>query len=154
MIDLDPDLWRTVIEVNLTGSFLMSKIFGQLMVEAGAGGSIINISSIAGKKLSPNTAAYAASKAGLQALSACMAQEVAGAGVRVNTICPGIIDTSRMDDLGRGEVWDNVIKELVPLGRPGTGEDIAHIVVYLCSDEGSWVTGQAWNVDGGTVVQH
>jgi 3-oxoacyl-[acyl-carrier protein] reductase len=154
VIDLDPGLWRTVLDVNLTGSFLMSKIFGRLMVDSGAGGSIINISSIAGKKLSPNTSAYAASKAGLQALSACMAQEVAGAGVRVNTICPGIIDTSRMDDLGRGEVWENVIKELVPLGRPGTGEDIAHIVVYLCSDEGSWVTGQAWNVDGGTVVQH
>jgi NAD(P)-dependent dehydrogenase (short-subunit alcohol dehydrogenase family) len=154
VIDLDPDLWRTVIDVNLTGSFLMSKIFGRLMVESGAGGSIVNISSIAGKKLSPNTAAYAASKAGLQALSACMAQEVAEARVRVNTICPGLIDTSRMDDLGRGEVWDNVIKQLVPLGRPGTGEDIAHIVVYLCSDEGSWVTGQAWNVDGGTVVQH
>ena len=59
-----------------------------------------------------------------------------------------------MDDLGRGEVWESVIKQLVPLGRAGTGEDIAHIVVYLCSDEGSWVTGQAWNVDGGTVVQH
>jgi len=154
VIDLDPDLWRTVIDVNLTGSFLMSKVFGRHLVESGNGGSIVNISSIAGKKLSPNTAAYAASKAGLQALTACMAQEVAPAGVRVNAICPGVIDTSRMDDLGRGEVWDEVIRTLVPMGRAGTGEDIAHIVVYLCSDEGSWVTGQAWNVDGGTVVQH
>ena len=59
-----------------------------------------------------------------------------------------------MDDLGRGEVWEQVIQELIPMGRAGTGEDIAHIVVYLCSDEGSWVTGQSWNVDGGTVVQH
>jgi 3-oxoacyl-[acyl-carrier protein] reductase len=154
VVDLDPDLWRTVIDVNLTGSFLMSKVFGRLLVASGAGGSIVNISSIAGKKLSPNTAAYAASKAGLQALTACMAQEVAGAGVRVNAICPGIIDTSRMDDLGRGEIWDNAIRDLVPMGRAGTGEDIAHSVVFLCSDEGAWVTGQAWNVDGGTVVQH
>jgi 3-oxoacyl-[acyl-carrier protein] reductase len=154
VIDLDPDLWRTVIDVNLTGSFLMSKVFGRHLVESGNGGSIVNISSIAGKKLSPSTAAYAASKAGLQALTACMAQEVALAGVRVNAICPGVIDTSRMDDLGRGEVWEEVIRTLVPMGRAGTGEDIAHIVVYLCSDEGSWVTGQAWNVDGGTVVQH
>jgi 3-oxoacyl-[acyl-carrier protein] reductase len=154
VIDLDPDLWRTVIDVNLTGSFLMSKVFGRHLVESGHGGSIVNISSIAGKKLSPSTAAYAASKAGLQALTACMAQEVALAGVRVNAICPGVIDTSRMDDLGRGEVWEEVIRTLVPMGRAGTGEDIAHIVVYLCSDEGSWVTGQAWNVDGGTVVQH
>ena len=154
VIDLDPDLWRTVIDVNLTGSFLMSKVFGRRLVESGNGGSIINISSIAGKKLSPSTAAYAASKAGLQALTACMAQEVAGAGVRVNAVCPGVIDTSRMDDLGRGEVWDELVRTMIPMGRPGTGEDIAHICVYLCSDEGSWVTGQAWNVDGGTVVQH
>src|SRR5262245_23718822 len=66
VIDLDPGLWRTVIDVNLTGSFYMSKVFGRLMVESGQGGSIVNISSIAGKKLSPETAAYAASKAGLQ----------------------------------------------------------------------------------------
>jgi NAD(P)-dependent dehydrogenase (short-subunit alcohol dehydrogenase family) len=154
VIDLDPALWRTVLDVNLTGSFLMSKVFGRHLVASGNGGSIVNISSIAGKKLSPNTSAYAASKAGLQALTACMAQEVAGAGVRVNAICPGVIDTSRMDDLGRGEVWEQVIQDLIPLGRAGTGEDIAHSVVYLCSDEGSWVTGQSWNVDGGTVVQH
>ena len=154
VIDLDPALWRTVIDVNLTGSFLMSKVFGRHLVAAANGGSIVNISSIAGKKLGPNTAAYSASKAGLQALTACMSREVAPAGVRVNAICPGVIDTSRMDDLGRGEIWEETIRTLVPLGRAGTGEDIAHIVVYLCSDEGSWVTGQSWNVDGGTVVEH
>ena len=82
-----------------------------------------------------------------------MAQEVAGAGVRVNAICPGLIDTNRLDDLGRGEV-EAAVRELVPLGRPGTGEDIANAVVFLCSNEGAWVTGQSWNVDGGTVVQH
>src|SRR6476659_5249928 len=97
VIDLDPALWRTVIDVNLTGSFLMSKVFGRHLVASGNGGSIVNISSIAGKKLSPNTAAYAASKAGLQALTACMSREVAPDGVRVNAICPGVIDTSRMD---------------------------------------------------------
>jgi 3-oxoacyl-[acyl-carrier protein] reductase/meso-butanediol dehydrogenase/(S,S)-butanediol dehydrogenase/diacetyl reductase len=59
-----------------------------------------------------------------------------------------------MDDLGRGQEWDDIVQQMVPLGRAGSGADIAHIVVYLCSDEGSWVTGQAWNVDGGTVVQH
>jgi 3-oxoacyl-[acyl-carrier protein] reductase len=154
VIDLDPALWRTVIDVNLTGSFLMSKVFGQLLVSGGRGGSIVNISSIAGKVMSPSTAAYAASKAGLQALTACMSGEVARAGVRVNAICPGIIDTSRMDDIGRGETWESFIDTRIPMGRAGTGEDIAHTVLYLCSDQGSWVTGQSWNVDGGTVVQH
>ena len=154
VVDLDPSLWRTIIDVNLTGSFLMSKVFGRLLVDGGRGGSIVNISSIAGKIMSPNTAAYAASKAGLQALTACMAREVGRHGVRVNAICPGIIDTSRMDDIGRGDAWNQLVDTLVPLGRAGTGDDIAHAVVYLCSDEGAWVTGQSWNVDGGTVVQH
>lgn len=154
VVDLDPLLWRRILEVNLTGSFLMSKSFGQRMIDAGRGGSIVNISSIAGKLLSPNTAAYAASKAGVHALTACMAQEVGRYGIRVNAVCPGVIDTSRMDDLGRGEVWERFVQQNIPLGRAGTGEDIAHAIVYLCSDQGAWVTGQAWNVDGGTAVQH
>lgn len=154
VVDLDPALWRQVLDVNLTGSFLMSKVFGRRMIDAGRGGSIVNISSIAGKLLSPNTAAYAASKAGIHALTACMAQEVGRYKIRVNAVCPGVIDTSRMDDLGRGEEWERFVRGVVPLGRAGTGADIAHTILYLCSEEGSWVTGQAWNVDGGTAVQH
>jgi NAD(P)-dependent dehydrogenase (short-subunit alcohol dehydrogenase family) len=154
VVDLDVDAWKTVINVNLTGTFLMSKVFGAKLIEAGRGGSIVNISSIAGKRLPPNTAAYASSKAGIQALTACMAQEVGGHDIRVNAICPGVIDTSRMDDLGRADVWDAFIKENIPLGRAGSGNDIAWAAVYLCSDQGRWVTGQSWNVDGGHVVQH
>jgi 3-oxoacyl-[acyl-carrier protein] reductase len=154
VVDLDPGLWRWIMDVNLTGAFYMSKVFGQRLVDGGRGGSIVNISSIAGKAFSPNTAAYAASKAGLQALTACMAREVGPYGIRVNAICPGLVDTSRMDDLGRGDLWNETVQAMVPLGRAGTGDDIAHAVVYLCSDEGAWVTGQSWNIDGGTVVQH
>ena len=154
VVDLDPQAWRKVIDVNLTGSFLVSQAMARLMIGPGRGGSIVNISSIAGKRLGPNTAAYAASKAGLHALTACMAQEVAANGIRVNAVCPGIIDTSRMDDLGREEQWDAFVRSFIPLGRAGTGTDIAATVMYLCSDQGAWVTGQAWNVDGGTVVQH
>jgi 3-oxoacyl-[acyl-carrier protein] reductase len=154
VLEVDPDVWKNVINVNLTGAFLMSKVFGRILVESGRGGSIVNISSIAGKLLAPNNAAYAASKAGLQALTASMSGEVAAAGVRVNAICPGIVDTARLDDLGRGETWEQVVQRSVPLGRAGTGADIANTVVFLCSDQGAWVTGQSWNVDGGTAVQH
>lgn len=154
VLDVDPDVWKNVINVNLTGAFLMSKIFGRLLVDSGRGGAIVNISSIAGKLLAPNNAAYAASKAGLQALTASMSGEVAAAGVRVNAICPGIVDTARLDDLGRGDTWEQVVQRAVPLGRAGTGNDIAGVVVFLCSDQGAWVTGQSWNVDGGTAVQH
>lgn len=154
VVDIDPDVWRNVVDVNLTGTFLMSKIFGQRMIEAGRGGSIVNMSSIAGKRFAPETAAYAASKAGVQALTACMAREVGRYGIRVNAICPGLVDTSRMDDMGRGEIWEQFLQHEVPLGRAGTGDDIAYATLYLCSDQGAWVTGQSWNIDGGTVVQH
>jgi NAD(P)-dependent dehydrogenase (short-subunit alcohol dehydrogenase family) len=153
VVELDSNEWRTVIDVNLTGTFLMSKVFGRHLI-ANGGGSIINISSIAGKKFSPNTSAYAASKAGIQALTACMAREVGAHNVRVNAVCPGIVDTFRLDDVGRGPEWQQLVQTMIPLGRPGTGLDIAAAVLFLCSDQGAWVTGQAWNVDGGTLVEH
>ena len=154
VIDLEVDAWNTVMNVNLTGTFFMSKVFGRKLVEAGNGGSIVNISSIAGKALPANTSAYAASKAGIQALTASMAQEVGAHGIRVNAICPGVIDTFRLDDVGRGAAWDNWIRTEIPLGRAGRGEDIAYMTVFLCSDQGAWITGQAYNVDGGHVVEH
>jgi 3-oxoacyl-[acyl-carrier protein] reductase len=154
VVDLDVEQWSKVIDTNLTGTFLMSKVFGGALIEQARGGSIVNISSIAGKIFGPNTAAYAASKAGIQAMTACMAREVGRHNIRVNAICPGVIDTYRMDDVGRGETWQRMIDQLIPLGRAGTGDDIAWAVVFLCSDQGAWVTGQSWNVDGGTVVQH
>jgi NAD(P)-dependent dehydrogenase (short-subunit alcohol dehydrogenase family) len=149
IVDLDPRVWRNVIDINLTGTFLMCRAFGRLLVKAGRGGSIVNISSIAGKRLSPYAGAYSASKAAIHALTACMAQEVGAANVRVNAICPGFIDTSRLDNVD----WQRVLDQ-IPLRRAGQGKDIADAVLFLCSDEGAWVTGQAWNVDGGTVVQH
>jgi NAD(P)-dependent dehydrogenase (short-subunit alcohol dehydrogenase family) len=81
-----------------------------------------------------------------------MASELGPDGVRVNAVCPGIIDTYRMDDVGRGERWEQMIAASVPLGRPGTGEDIANMVVYLCSDQGSWISGQLYTVDGGMLT--
>jgi 3-oxoacyl-[acyl-carrier protein] reductase len=150
VVDLEVAEWMKVIDVNLNGTFLMSKFFGKRMIQQADGGSIINISSIAGKLLPPNTAAYGSSKAAIQGLTASMAAEVGKYGIRVNAICPGIIDTFRMDDLGRGDGWKELIASQIPLGRAGTGEDIAHQVVYLCSDQGEWITGQSYTVDGGT----
>jgi 3-oxoacyl-[acyl-carrier protein] reductase len=151
VVDLDIDVWRHVIDVNLHGTFYMSRAFGRQLLEQGEGGSIVNISSIAGKLLAANTAAYSASKAAIHALTCAMSAELGPAGVRVNAVCPGIIDTFRMDDVGRGEAWDNLIERQVPLRRAGTGDDIAWMVLYLCSDQGAWITGQLYTVDGGTV---
>jgi 3-oxoacyl-[acyl-carrier protein] reductase len=154
VVDLAPEDWHKVLNVNLNGTFYMSRAFGRALIEQGEGGAIVNISSIAGKALPPNAAAYAASKAAIQALTASMAQETGQYGIRVNAICPGIIDTYRMDDLGRTESWQSMIDRRIPLRRAGSGDDIAAMVTFLCSDQGSWITGQSYNVDGGTVVQH
>lgn len=153
VVDLQVDDWHKVMNVNLHGTFYMSRAFGQALIKQDQGGAIINISSIAGKLLPPNTAAYAASKAGIQALTASMAQEVGRYDIRVNAICPGIIDTYRMDDIGRGAAWQAMMQR-IPLGRPGNGQEIADMTAFLCSDQGAWITGQSYNVDGGTAVQH
>jgi NAD(P)-dependent dehydrogenase (short-subunit alcohol dehydrogenase family) len=151
VVDLDIEAWRTVIDVNLNGTFYMSRNFARRMVAQGEGGSIVNISSIGGKIMAARTAAYAASKAGIHALTCAMASELGSSQVRVNAICPGIIDTYRMDDIPRGEQWDALVARQVPLGRAGTGEDVAWMTVFLCSDQGSWITGQLYTVDGGTL---
>jgi NAD(P)-dependent dehydrogenase (short-subunit alcohol dehydrogenase family) len=154
VVDLPLDVWHHVIDVNLHGTFYMSRTFAQRLIAAGNGGSIVNISSIGGKLMPGNAVAYAASKAGIHAITSGMAKELGPHNIRVNAICPGIIDTSRMDDVPRGGPWDQMVAASVPLGRAGSGEDIAWTTVYLCSDQGSWVSGQQWNVDGGHLTIH
>jgi 3-oxoacyl-[acyl-carrier protein] reductase len=151
VVDLAIEQWRTVLDVNLNGTFYMSRAFARALLEQGDGGSIVNISSIGGKLMAARTAAYAASKAGIHALTCAMASELGRDGIRVNAICPGIIDTYRLDDIPRGERWDAMVERQIPLGRAGTGEDVAWMTVYLCSEQGSWITGQLYTVDGGTL---
>lgn len=141
--------WQRVLSTNLDGSFFMARCFARQMAAAGRGGVILNISSIAGRNRMPNTAAYATSKAAIDALSTVLAGELGAHGIRVNSVAPGMIDTSRMDDVPRGEVWDRIVRANIPLRRAGTGEDIAHTVVFLCSEQAAWITGQTIYVDGG-----
>jgi 3-oxoacyl-[acyl-carrier protein] reductase len=143
------ELWRSVMAVNLDGTFYMSRCFAQRMADAGRGGAIVNISSIAGQRLMPNTAAYGTSKAAIDALTTVLAGELGAKQIRVNAVAPGMIDTSRMDDVPRGKVWDEVVRANIPLQRAGRGEDIAHMVVFLCSEQAAWITGQTFTVDGG-----
>ena len=114
--------------------------------------TIVNISSVAGKRMGPNATAYSASNAGLQALSAGMSGELGPHGIRVNTICPGAIDTARMADIPRDR-WDQMAANN-PMRRTSDGTDIANMAVYLCSDQGNWINGQAINVDGGSMTAH
>jgi 3-oxoacyl-[acyl-carrier protein] reductase len=152
VIDMPLDEWRRVIDVNLNGTFYMCRAFGRRIVDGGNGGSIVNISSIAAKVVTAKQAAYTASKSGIHALTAAMAHELGPSRVNVNTICPGFIDTDRTRRIPRGPVWDKLIAEKVPLGRAGEGTDIAWMVVYLCSDQGAWITGQIYSIDGGQLA--
>ena len=151
VVDVSPEVWRNVINVNLNGTFYMSQVFGRKLIEQGEGGAIINISSIGGKLMAPTTAAYAASKAGIHALTCAMSGEMGPHGVRVNAICPGIVMTSRLDDLSE-EQWSGIIDSYIPLKRAGDPADIGNMVAYLCSDQGNWISGQLYSVDGGQLA--
>ncbi|MGH7933977.1 MAG: SDR family NAD(P)-dependent oxidoreductase [Candidatus Binataceae bacterium] len=150
-VDLPYDVWKRVLVTNLDGTFLLSRAAARKLIAQSSGGSIVNISSIASKIAGANAAAYSASKAGVNALSHSMALELGRHNIRVNAICPGIIDTYRMDDLGRGKKWEELVKGFIPLGYPGDGSECAEIVLFLVSERGKWITGQAINVDGGSV---
>ncbi len=149
--DLAADTWDFVMRVNVRGTFLMSRALARQMVAQGRGGSIVNISSIGGKISGANAAAYSASKAAVQSLTSSMAKELGGDQIRVNALCPGIVATSRLDDLSEDE-WARLIAERVPLGRAGTAQEVAWAAVFLASDQGRWVSGQSWNIDGGQLT--
>lgn len=149
VVDLPEHIWRRVVDVNLHGTFYASKIVAQQLIQQNQGGRIINISSIASKLAPANTAAYAATKAAINAFSHVLALELAPYRITVNAICPGIVETARMDDLGREDRWEQFVRQMVPLGYASNGMDIAYFATYLCSDMGEWITGQAINVDGG-----
>jgi 3-oxoacyl-[acyl-carrier protein] reductase/meso-butanediol dehydrogenase/(S,S)-butanediol dehydrogenase/diacetyl reductase len=150
VIEMPYHVWRNVFVTNVDGTFLLSQAAARQMIAQAQGGSIVNISSIASKLAPPNTAAYASSKAAINAFSRSMALELAPHHIRVNAVCPGVIDTFRMDDLGRGERWRNFIKTMIPLGYPGDGSECAEMVLFLVTERGKWITGQAINVDGGS----
>jgi len=151
VVDVSPDVWRNVINVNLNGTFYMSQVFGRKLIEQGEGGAIVNISSIGGKLMAPTTAAYAASKAGIHALTCAMSGEMGPHNIRVNAICPGIVMTSRLDDLSE-EQWAGIIDSYIPLKRAGDPADIGSMVAYLCSEQGNWISGQLYSVDGGQLA--
>jgi 3-oxoacyl-[acyl-carrier protein] reductase len=149
VVELPVEEWRKVVDINLNGVFYMCRAFAQRMIGQGDGGVIVNISTVGSRLLAPATAAYATSKVAVNGLSTVLAGELGQYGIRVNVVAPGLIDTSRMDDMGRGETWNAYVQGRIALGRAGTGDDIADMVAFLCSDQASWITGQTIFVDGG-----
>jgi len=146
VVDTSEEDWDRVIITNLKGIFLVCKYAIPHMIKNG-GGSIINTSSVAGMR-SHEMSAYSTSKAGVIALTRCMAVDFAKYGIRVNCIVPGTMDTPMVAPI-TDERRRKVLSEIIPLGRMGLAQDVAYGALYLASDEASYVTGTTLVIDGG-----
>jgi NAD(P)-dependent dehydrogenase (short-subunit alcohol dehydrogenase family) len=154
--EVSAEEWLDVLRVNLVGPFLAIKHAAPVMREAG-GGSIACTASVAGLRSGAGPSAYSASKAGVVSLVQTAAQQLTGSGVRVNAVCPGLIETGMtkpMFDMARAAGKQGKIGQLNPLQRAGQPVEIANLVVFLASDESSYVNGQAIAVDGGLSSSH
>jgi len=154
--DTSLDEWNHIFAVNVTGTFLVSKYALPLMRKAG-GGSIINFGSYDGFIADPGLAAYCATKGAIHALTRAMACDYGPEGIRVNAICPGYIDTPMLQsffgDSGDIESLQQAVRDVHPMRRYGTPDDVAGLVNWLAGDEARYASGQLWVLDGGLTAQ-
>jgi 3-oxoacyl-[acyl-carrier protein] reductase/meso-butanediol dehydrogenase/(S,S)-butanediol dehydrogenase/diacetyl reductase len=159
---LPQEVWEHFLAINTTAVFLCTKMVGQSMIDSANGGRIINIASNAGKQASAMGAAYSASKFAVLGLTQASALDLAPYGITVNAVCPGPINTDRLSYWERDraeqlgitleEFRSQVVEESAertPLGRIAEAEDVANVVSFLASEEAAFITGQAYNVNGG-----
>jgi 3-oxoacyl-[acyl-carrier protein] reductase len=147
---MNVDDWERVIRVNLTGAFLMTRAVAKHMIKQRYG-RIINMASVIGLIGNFGQANYAASKAGIIALTKSCAKEFARRNILVNAIAPGFIKT-RMTEVIPEEIKESYLK-MIPVGRFGEPKDVADLAVFLSSEQASYLTGQTICVDGGMVMQ-
>ncbi len=146
--ETDDATWDQLMAVNLTGVFRMTRAAVPEMLKAGRG-AIVNVSSIAGQVGIPLLAAYGATKGGLDALTRCLAIDYAGQGIRCNAVSPGLVDTPMAASLMSDPERKAQVLSAYPLGRAGTPQEVAKLVLYLASDDAGWITGMVYTIDGG-----
>ncbi len=161
VVDLTEADWNFNMDVNAKGIFLCCQAEVRLFLQQGNGGSIVNTASMAGKKAAPLLAHYSASKFAVIGFTQALALETAADGIRVNAVCPGYVRTSMQE---REVVWESGLRGItpeevradylraIPLGRLEEPEDVARVVVFLLSDRAAYMTGQAINVTGGSIM--
>ena len=153
VLDLDDGIFQRVIDIKITGTYLCTKAFVAQLREQESGGKIVNISSTAGKRGSASTLAYNAANFAIVGMTQSMAREFGPMGINVNCVCPGAVDTHRMDDIDRETRWVEMASS-TPIGRNGTDDETGEFCVYLCSEAASWIHGQSININGGSVMEH
>ncbi|MBA2253263.1 MAG: SDR family oxidoreductase [Nitrospirales bacterium] len=146
--ETDDATWNEVLDINLTGVFRMTRAAVPVMLKNG-GGSIINISSVGGLIGFSGSAAYGTSKGGLELFTKCVAMDYAQNNIRCNSVCPGLIDTPMAAPLLNNPDMRAEVLSAYPIRRVGTPEEVAKMVLYLASDDASWVTGSSFTIDGG-----
>ncbi|HHV46520.1 MAG TPA: 3-oxoacyl-[acyl-carrier-protein] reductase [Tissierellia bacterium] len=149
LMRMDTEDWDKVIDTNLKGTYLCTKSVIRDMIKKKSG-KIINIASVAGVAGNFGQTNYSASKAGIIGFTKSLAKEVASRGINVNAVAPGLIETDMT--LALKEDTKNSLVKNIPMGRLGTVQDIANIVVFLASEKSDYITGQVINVDGGMIM--
>jgi 3-oxoacyl-[acyl-carrier protein] reductase len=149
--EMSEEEWDRVLDTNLKGAFLTARLAGRQMIGQGGGGKIVNIASGSWKIARVGSAAYCASKAGMVMLTAVLSQELGPHRINVNCVAPGLIDVWDTATHGRTPYHEATVR-MTPWGRMGTPEDIAHMVLMLCSPQAEYVTGAVVGVDGGLSV--
>jgi len=147
--DMDIELWNSVLEINLTGSFLCSQAVIPYMKEIGKG-VILNVSSVSARVPGIGLSAYCCAKAANEMFTKVLAAEVAPFGIRVNAYAPGVTKTAMTQALIDERGGDKL--KQIALQRFGEVDDIAELVLFLCSDRSSWITGEVLHIDGGTMI--
>jgi NAD(P)-dependent dehydrogenase (short-subunit alcohol dehydrogenase family) len=152
IVEQSEEDWDRTIDINLKGVWLCLKYQIQQMLKQKSGGAIVNMASISGLMGSAGAATYSASKHGVIGLTRSAALETARAGIRVNAVCPAVIETAMADRLFGEPEFNKYALSLHPLGRFGTPKEVAEAVVWMCSDRASFMTGHYIVLDGGFLV--
>jgi 3-oxoacyl-[acyl-carrier protein] reductase len=154
LAEIDWNAWNAVLDVNLTGTLRCLQAAGRYMLKQGSG-AIVNLSSVAGARGVPGRTPYAASKAGVEAVTRSAAVEWARAGIRVNAVAPGYVESEFVAEYVKaGQLALGPVLERIPMRRMAKPSEIADLIYYLCSEQASYITGQVIAVDGGFLADY
>ena len=152
VVDMDADVFKTVIEVKVLGTFYACRAAVKQMIKQDEGGRIVNLSSTMGKSGRANTSAYNAANFAIDGFTQALAKEVGQHEITANSVCPGTTETSRLDPVGRGDEWQGRL-DSIPISRAGTDDEVGELIGFLCSPRAGYITGQSVNINGGSVTE-